>query len=257
MEARAELHAAEERLEVVEALVGSRLHPSLQHALLRVQTLRLVLVEVVHLALSAVAHHRRARPRLLLLLHQPHHRGLAAAVGADHRHALAAVNLKRRVLEQRLLVVTVREVFHPRDDLRRSRRVWEPEPSLLLHPRLLDGVVEQALELLSRRVGPAGLAAAGQPPDHLALTRHLLHVLLVLDHLLRAAAHFLTLVVGVVALVSGGAAAFHLDGFGAQLVEELAIVRDDDHGHLERLEVFLEPLDGVEIQVVRGLVHQE
>ena len=235
VEAGAELHLAEERLEVVEALVGSRLHQRLQHAHLRVQTLSLVLVEVVHLALVVVAHHRGARERLLLLLHQPHHRGLAAAVGTDHRHALAAVNLERRVLEQSLLVVPVRQVLDARDDLGRPGRVREPEPPLLLHPRFLDGIFQEAGGLLGRRVGSARLAAAGQPPDHLAIARHLLHELLVLDHLLRAAAHFLTLVVAVVALERGGAAALNLDGFGAQLVEKLAIVRDDDHGHLERI----------------------
>mmetsp|Transcript_2777 Transcript_2777/g.8936 ORF Transcript_2777/g.8936 Transcript_2777/m.8936 type:complete len:579 (+) Transcript_2777:2342-4078(+) len=257
MERRAELHLPQERLEVVQPGVRRGFHERLQHALLRVQTLGLVLVEVVHEAQVFGPERCDARDRLLFPLNQPHHRRLPAPVGADHRDAFAAVDLQRRVLEQRLLVVPVREVLHSRDDLRRALRVRELKPALLLHPRLLHRVREEPLERLRRGVRAAGLAAAGEPSDHLALTRHLLHVLLVHHHLRRASAAFRALVVAVVSLVRRRLPALDLHGLRAELVEELSVVRHDHHGDVYALEVPFQPLDRVQVEVVRGLVHEQ
>jgi len=52
----------------------------------------------------------------------------------------------------------------------------------------------------------------------------------------------------VVSRVGGRDASLCLDGFCAQLVEELAVVAHNHHGNLLLLQVLLQPLNGVQVQ---------
>src|SRR5260221_47630 len=44
---------------------------------------------------------------------------------------------------------------------------------------------------------------------------------------------------------------------GADFIEEMAVVRDDDENAFVRGEVILEPVDGIEVEIVGGLVEKE
>ena len=61
----------------------------------------------------------------------------------------------------------------------------------------------------------------------------------------------------VVALVWIADAVVELENPVRHIAEEVAVVGDDDEGALERLEVFLEPLHGLGVEVVGGLVEEQ
>ena len=65
------------------------------------------------------------------------------------------------------------------------------------------------------------------------------------------------LIVRIVALVLLDAAQEHFGYVGADGVEKIAVVRDDDDRALIRLEIFFKPLQAGEIEVVRRLVEHE
>ena len=48
-----------------------------------------------------------------------------------------------------------------------------------------------------------------------------------------------------------------LDGPGGDVVQELAVVGDQQQRAPEGFQVILEPFDGLDVQVVRGLVQQQ
>ena len=73
----------------------------------------------------------------------------------------------------------------------------------------------------------------------------------------RAAAGLLLAVGGVAALVGVQLAALELEDLGDRLVEEAAVVGDDQHRARELLEERLEPGQAVEVEVVGGLVEQQ
>ena len=82
-------------------------------------------------------------------------------------------------------------------------------------------------------------------------------LLLILPHFLQIAAFLLHGVEAVVAVVELRVAVQNFDDAGDSAVEEIAVVRDGDDRALERGKVFLQPLDGVEVEVVRRLVEQQ
>ena len=53
------------------------------------------------------------------------------------------------------------------------------------------------------------------------------------------------------------AAALELEHGGRDGLEEPAVVRDEDHGRVERRQLALEPLEALDVEVVRRLVEQE
>lgn len=70
-------------------------------------------------------------------------------------------------------------------------------------------------------------------------------------------AHLCCYILRVVAREGCGDTPLRLNNLSAQLIQELSVVRHNDHGHLLLLQVLLQPLDGVKVQVVGGLVKEQ
>lgn len=62
---------------------------------------------------------------------------------------------------------------------------------------------------------------------------------------------------GVVAGEEGHLAKVDIDGVGAHLIEEVAVVADHEHGMFEVAQIFFKPLYGFQVEVVGGLVEQQ
>ena len=61
----------------------------------------------------------------------------------------------------------------------------------------------------------------------------------------------------VVAAVKLGAAVQHLDDAVDGAVQEIAVMGNGDHGAVELIEIFLQPLGGLQVQMVGGLIQQQ
>jgi hypothetical protein len=68
---------------------------------------------------------------------------------------------------------------------------------------------------------------------------------------------FLRYVLAVVAGVAGEPAVLELQDRARHRVQEVAVVGDDEHGRLRALDEVLEPLDGVQVEVVGRLVEED
>ena len=119
------------------------------------------------------------------------------------------------------------------------------------------------LDALFHGDGPAvGLVHAHEGP-HPQLLRRLLQLLdlglllFVLLHPLLVAAFLLHGVEAVVPAVELRPAVLDLDDPGDGAVQEVPVVGDGDHRAVESPDVLLQPLGGVEVQVVGGLVQQQ
>ncbi len=64
-------------------------------------------------------------------------------------------------------------------------------------------------------------------------------------------------VVVVVARIDLQRAVVHVGHVGADLVQEVAVVRDDDHGRVALVQHVFQPADGVDVEVVGRLVEQQ
>ncbi len=92
-------------------------------------------------------------------------------------------------------------------------------------------------------------------PLELALVEPLLRLLL--SRVRRLGGRALLQVRRVVALVGTALAVIHFEHPPRDVVEEVPVVGDGDHRALVLVEVALEPLDGVGVEVVRGLVEEQ
>ena len=201
--------------------------------------------------------------RLLLAEQHADQRRLAAAVGAEQADADAGAEAQVDPLEDRAPVVSLRDPARL-DQAARPRfgggEVQRRGPRQVAAPQLLDLVAERAgagdARLLLGRAGgraapqPLGLAAEGVAQDHLA---PLLRV-----HRLRLHAHVRRVVAGD-AEQPARVAAVELEDACRDPLQEQAIVRDRDRrepGPAARQQR-LEPLDALDVQVVRGLVEEQ
>ena len=147
-------------------------------------------------------------------------------------------------------------VFDARDNLRASLTVGEEESTSLCYPRLFNCFFLKLIESFLCRSRSTGLPAARQTRNHIALALHFLLPFFVRHHLLRASAFFLGAVLRIVTFVSRRFAALNFNSLCAQLIQEFAIVRDDDHRDVERLQVSFEPLNGVQIEMICRFVEK-
>ncbi len=217
-----------------------------------------VLIEValVQVGAAADAAHvlRRALPGEEL-----EERRLARPVGPHHADALAAAHQEIDPGEQRPPAALGPEALGVEDDVPAARRRHEAERHLLRRrPDVLRAIerVEllqhlapalRLLGLLPRDVLADEVLGLGDEPllplDELALPGQ---VLLPGDGVVR-----------VLERVDAEAAAPELHGDGADVVEEGAVVGDDQHGAAQVGEVALQPVDGVEVEVVGRLVEEQ
>ena len=136
-------------------------------------------------------------------------------------------------------------------------RKLEVDPLQLLM-RLLDGDGLEALDLFLLRLRARGHRGLGaEAIDEFLEVRDLALLVLEKRGLLRFPGLFLLEEIIVVAVVVVERAGAQLEHAGAEGVEERAIVRDDDEAAGIAGEVFLEPQQRLEIEMVRRLVEQQ
>ena len=130
--------------------------------------------------------------------------------------------------------------------------------SLQLLVRLLDGDGLEALDLLLLRLGARGHRGLGaEAIDEFLEVRDLALLVLEKRGLLRFPGLLFLEEIIVVAVVVVERAGAQLEHAGAEGVEERAIVRDDHEAAGIAGEVFLEPQQRLEIEMVRRLVEQQ
>ena len=115
----------------------------------------------------------------------------------------------------------------------------------------------EALDFFFARVDLRGARAGGEAGDEVVELGDLLLALLVLALDAGADAGLLEDHVVVAAGVDDDGLVVDVGDVGADVVEEVAVVRDGDDGAVVAREEVLEPVDGLEVEVVGGLVEEE
>ena len=192
-------------------------------------------------------------------------RRLPGAVRPDEPDLLAALDDERRVVEQPLVSRGERDVLGLEHDPPAARRVEEVEPERA-------ALLRQRLDLVSRR-----RALLLEPGDLRELRLRLLRLVLLVPEPLDEALEAGDVhgdAVGDLAgrlrprrllpppLVPGPGEVVHatrceLEHRRRDRFQEPAVVRDEDHGRVDRLELALEPFEVLDVEVVRRLVEEE
>ena len=115
----------------------------------------------------------------------------------------------------------------------------------------------EALDFLLARVHLRAARAGGEAGDEVVELGDLLFALLVLALDAGADAGLLQHHVVVAAVVGDDGLVVDVGDVGADVVEEVPVVRDGDDGAVVAVEEVLEPVDGFEVEVVGGLVEQQ
>ena len=115
----------------------------------------------------------------------------------------------------------------------------------------------EALYFLLAGVDLRGAGAGGEAGDEVVELGDLLLALLVLALDAGADAGLLEDHVVVAAGVGDDGLVVDVGGVGADVVEEVPVVRDGDDGAVVAIEEVLEPVDGLEVEVVGGLVEEQ
>ena len=181
-------------------------------------------------------------------------RGLAGAVRPDHADDAAGRQLEGEIVDQEIVAETLLEVIeidhvlaeplgHRDDDLRRLGL-------------LVGSLCQQILvTLIARlRLGLPGARACGDPlllARQRALVRRFLAALLFEPLLL------LRQPGGVIALIRNAAAAIELEDPAGDIVQEIAVVGDDQDRARIVAQMAFQPGDRLGVEVVRGLVEQK
>ena len=196
-----------------------------------------------------------------LLAEEADEGGLASSVGADEGDAVAALDGEVEVVEDELFAavghgVDLGEALDLDDGAARGGRLRDGEVDGGFFFGDLDAL--DLFQLFDARLNLfclGGLVAEAVDEgfegfDAVALV-------LVGVHQLRAALFFLHDIFFVVAVVDVHALVPELDGLVDGDVEEVAVVRDEDVGVGIVVEVVFEPVAGLEVEVVGGLVEEE
>ena len=185
-----------------------------------------------------------------------HQRRLAGAVGAEQCDAIAGFEDETDLVQHRVVAVTAVGVGHAQQRVRqlRRRRELDPQRALDAH-RLGVGHLGQALD---PRLRLLGLGRAGAEAIDEALQVRALGLRLFVGDLLQAQVlGALALERGVVARVELGLAVVQVQRVGGDLVEELAVVRDQQQRARVLEQPLLQPQHRVEVEVVGRLVEQQ
>ena len=222
----------------------------------------LLFVEHIFLVLSVVtyvyimSYFRFAGERLQLAGDRPDQGGLALAVASDQGHFLPALDLHVGVRKDHLARVphgqVRRLVGHVAAALR--RRELERDARVV---RLIDFQTVQALQRLDARLHLVGLGrlVAEFIDKLLGLLDHPLLVL-VGGRLLGQALGAQRQILAVGHFIVMDVPQHDLHGARGHIVQELPVVADQQDGGAAPLQVILQPLDGLDVQVVGRLVEQ-
>ncbi len=224
------------------------------HGLLQLQLVT-QLVEIRHFQLGAELD--RAAAGLQFTQQQLEQRGLAGTVGAEQADAVAALNDEGKVADQRFAARMSEADVLGNDNLFAGLfRGFHLESRLALHITALAALGTQRLE------GTHPAFVAGAPRlDALTNPHFLLGELLVeqgVGGFLRGQLLFLVhQEAGVIAVPVDQVATVQLQNAGRQVLQEGAVVGDEQHGTVEAGQGFFQPGDGADVQVVRGFVEQQ
>src|SRR5271166_736187 len=223
----------------------------LPHGLLVVERVAR-LVDIAEL--NRLADLDRTGIRLLLAGDHAEEGRLAGAVRPDHADDAAGRQLERELVDQEPLAVALRQIDkvddvlaeplgHGNDDLRGGRRLL----GLLLDEFVVSGDARLGLGLAGLGGGRYPLALLGKSP----LARYVLPALL-LEALL------LLFEPGrIIALIRNAAAAIELEYPAGHVVEEVAVVGDDEDRARVGAQMAFEPVDRFGVEMVGRLVEQQ
>ncbi len=190
---------------------------------------------------------------------------LPAAVRADEADLLATLDRKRRILEQQLVARGERDALGLEDDAPGARRAEEVEPErpslagegreLLRRTRslLLEAPDLRELRLRLLRLRLLVPESGHEPLEALDVVGHAADGLLRRDCARRLLAPPLVPRAGEVVRPRRP----KLEHGGRDGLQEPAVVGDEDDGSVDRLELALQPLEVLDVQVVRRLVEEQ
>ena len=215
---------------------------------------RLILGEVTDLHIMT----EREDTFVLQLLHDAAHEGtLPFPVLPDEGNLVAALDHQVDIREDTLVAKGLADALHLHGIVARAWGGWEAQAD----SRGIDLVNLDQLELLKHTHTALHLIGLGvralEALDEVGRLGDELLLLLVGLHLLLATLGTQALVLGVVHLIVVEAAHRDLEGTRGDMVDESAVVADDDD-RLTRLdEEVLEPLDRLDVEMVRRLVEEK
>ncbi len=204
--------------------------------------------------LHRLADHDLSGIGLFFLRDQFEQGALAGAVRADDADDRPGGHLERKLVDEQAIAVALRNLFH-REYLVAQALRDRDEDLLRLVPRLAF-LGRELLEPGEARLG-LRLAPLRVLPHPLELVLHRLDARRLLARLDLQALLLLLEPARVVAFPRNAVAAVELEDPARGVIEEVAVVRDGDHGAREALQVLLEPLDALGIEVVGRLVEQQ
>ncbi len=249
-----EQHAAEGAAHQLFAALGPLGHPVEQAH---------VVGEVVGMVLGEIADVGAVGPFHLAAVHRQvadqaaQQGGLADAVGADDGDALAGLDLQAQALEQRLAVIALADVFHGHRLAVQLLVLLEADERADPAGRL-DLFQLDLVDLPGAAGGLLGLGGVGREAADEGLQLGDLRLLLgVVRQQALAGLFGGGHVLVVVAREQAQLAVVQVGHVGADAVQEVAIVGNDDHGAVARGEHAFQPADGVDVQVVGRFVEQQ
>ena len=199
----------------------------------------------------------RARSQRLRARQQLDHGGLARAVHAHQRHAVAALDDEAGVAENELLAVALRYIFEFRDNPPAGLGLRELEVDGLLVGRNLDAL--NLVQLFDARLHLLGLGRlrAKAVDEGLQLLDALALIAVGRRQLIAALGLLAQIRIIVVAAVELHALVPDLDRPVDRHVQEVAVVRDQQVRARIVRQIRFQPVAGFEIQVVGGLIEQQ
>src|SRR5690606_4374467 len=179
--------------------------------------------------------------------------GFTTAVSADETDTVPPQDTGGEITDERGVAVAVSDTRGLDNDLAGGVGLLQSEPGLApQHPPLLP-FDTHALEGThpSFIAGAASLDALSDPALLFGQPLVKLHIGLLFRFQLLFAEDEKALVIAVPA---AQASPVHLNDAGGGSLQELAVVGDDQHSAIEGVQVFLQPFNGGNVQVVGGLV---
>ena len=180
--------------------------------------------------------------------------GLTGAVGADDAHDAVGRKHEVEVVEKKSVAESLGYVLRLDHLVAKARAVGDEDFELRL--ALLLILVEEGFVRVQTGL-TLGLTRLGGHANPLQLALKCLATFAGLLLLLRHALGLLVEPGGVVATPGNALAAVELEDPTGDVIEEVAVVGDADDGAGVLLEVLLEPVDGLGVEVVRGLVEEK
>ena len=188
-----------------------------------------------------------------------HERGLADTVGADDGDALTRFHVEADVLQHGRVRARIgeRHLLHTKSVTVELLRLFEPDVRVLTRRRTNFFQLDLVELLLARSSLTRLRGIRGEATHEFLQFRDAVGGLGIGSFNTLAGLHRGQHEVVVVARVDLQLLEVQVRHVRAHLVQEVAIMADDDHGGVGLVQHTLQPMDGVNVQVVGGLVQQQ